>query len=59
MLSFGTRFPDAGASCGGSANRCLYYGSSCDVSKTHNIVAAELLLGSTPVAGRTEHARTG
>lgn len=38
----GTRFPDAGDSCGGSGNRCLYYGGGCDVAGTSNIVAAEL-----------------
>jgi len=40
--AMGTRFPDAGDPCGGSANRCLYYGTSCDSSGTENIVAAEL-----------------
>ncbi len=40
--AMGTRFPDAGDPCGGSANRCLYYGSGgCDTSGTSNIIAAE------------------
>jgi hypothetical protein len=40
--AMGTRFPDAGDACGGSGNRCLYYGGGCDTSGTTNIVAAEL-----------------
>ncbi|HKQ61984.1 MAG TPA: M64 family metallopeptidase [Candidatus Polarisedimenticolaceae bacterium] len=40
--AMGTRFPADGDPCGGSANRCLYYGSGCDSSSTPNIVAAEL-----------------
>jgi hypothetical protein len=40
--AMGTRFPDAGDTCGGSGNRCLYYGGGCDTDSTTNIVAAEL-----------------
>jgi hypothetical protein len=40
--AMGTRFPDAGDVCGGSDNRCLYYGGGCDTSGTSNIAAAEL-----------------
>jgi len=40
--AMGTRFPNAGDVCGGSDNRCLYYGGGCDTSGTSNIVAAEL-----------------
>jgi hypothetical protein len=40
--AMGTRFPDAGDVCGGSDNRCLYYGGGCDASGTSNIAAAEL-----------------
>jgi hypothetical protein len=40
--AMGTRFPDAGDVCGGSGNRCLYYGGGCDSNGTNNIIAAEL-----------------
>jgi hypothetical protein len=40
--AMGTRFPDTGAPCGSSANRCLYYGQGCDSASTANIAAAEL-----------------
>ncbi|MCP3979844.1 MAG: hypothetical protein GY716_11095 [bacterium] len=41
--AMGTRFQSAdGNPCGHLANRCLYYGSSCDSTGTSNIVAAEL-----------------
>jgi hypothetical protein len=40
--AMGTRFPDAGDPCGGSGNRCLYYGGGCDTNGSINIVTAEL-----------------
>jgi len=40
--AMGTRFPNAGDSCGGSGNRCLYYGGGCDASGVQNIVATEM-----------------
>jgi hypothetical protein len=36
-----TAFPSSGDPCGGSANRCLYYGSECDTSTAVNIALAE------------------
>jgi hypothetical protein len=36
-----TAFPSAGDPCGGSANRCLYYGSGCDSGSEVNIALAE------------------
>ena len=36
-----TGFPSSGDPCGGSANRCLYYGSECDTSSAVNIALAE------------------
>jgi hypothetical protein len=44
-----TGFP-AGAPCGNSANRCLYYPTSCDSNSTANIAAAEL---RAPAVDRT------
>lgn len=40
--AMGTRFPNAGGSCGSSTNRCLYYGNGCDTNSQANIAAAEL-----------------
>lgn len=40
--AMGTRFLNAGDPCGGSANRCLYYGGGCDTHGNANIIAAEL-----------------
>ena len=37
-----TGFPNGGDPCGGSANRCLFYGWSCDTDTSANISAAEL-----------------
>ncbi len=40
--AMGTGFPNAGAPCGDSANRCLYYGYGCDTNVSTHIAAAEL-----------------
>jgi hypothetical protein len=49
--AMGTRFPNDGDVCGGSGNRCLYYGGGgCDTNGEGNIAAAEL---RAPAADRT------
>ena len=48
--AMGTRFPNDGDVCGGSGNRCLYYGPACDTNGEANIAAAEL---RAPAADRT------
>ena len=40
--AMGTTFLPGGDSCGGDANRCLYYAGGCDVGTEINLVAAEL-----------------